>query len=85
MALSSLPHGPFAGLGLRRVAAIVGDLSNERWDCADTVPVAQPASLFEPFVSTVARTMKNILWQRLGYSICTYPDLRNAISRAPQA
>src|SRR3569623_166769 len=58
MALSSLPHGPFAGLGLRRVAAIVGDLSNERWDCADTVPVAQPASLFEPFVSSVARTMK---------------------------
>src|SRR3569833_411774 len=67
MALSSLPHGPFAGLGLRRVAAIVGDLSNDErnalppiWDCAGTVPVALPASLFEPLVSTVAMTIENI-------------------------
>src|SRR3569832_1246727 len=67
MALSSLPHGPFAGLGLRRVATIVEKKTkNERnalppiWDCAGTVPVALPASLFEPYVSTVAMTIENI-------------------------
>src|SRR3569623_2519429 len=66
MALPISPHGPFVGLGLRRITAIVGDSSNERnampaiWDCADTVPAAQPAGLFEPFISNVAMTIENI-------------------------